>query len=305
MRPKRIPTITILGLLAFGAFLILTYNLRKRSTNLRSNLDLKRSVNNLVLLAENADLPVPPPSLAAVGDNTIASKDFRLDLSNETYYPTIADVFQKQTSVVPRFQDASWKLMRSSSPRLLYLSAVASPEQCDRLLNLAKSYLEKSRVVSHNEAEAVGSYRTSSGMFITQPDQVNDPANQRIRNVAASVAGVPLENIEATQILEYKPGQYYHPHMDYFARDFPEHLMRGGQRIATVLVWLNDCPQGGGTHFPIPDVRVPPKKGDAILFYDVDIRGVEDPASTHEGEPPAAGYSKYVAVMWIRQHTFI
>jgi prolyl 4-hydroxylase len=59
---------------------------------------------------------------------------------------------------------------------------------------------------------------------------------------------VPVENGELLQVLRYEPGQYYKAHHDYFADEF--NLKRGGQRVATMLMYLSDGVEGGETFFP-------------------------------------------------------
>ncbi len=73
----------------------------------------------------------------------------------------------------------------------------------------------------------------------------------------------PSAHFEPAQITNYKFGQLYAPHFDAFdVTNGPglECAATGGQRVATVLMYLNDCSSGGGTYFPKLDVRFMPKK---------------------------------------------
>ena len=56
-----------------------------------------------------------------------------------------------------------------------------------------------------------------------------------------------MENIEPTQILRYRPGERYRMHPDFFVGPKKEKMGRGGQRIATLIAWLNSVSGGGGT----------------------------------------------------------
>lgn len=47
---------------------------------------------------------------------------------------------------------------------------------------------------------------------------------------------VTAENGESLQVLHYEVGQKYEPHHDYFTDEF--NVKRGGQRVATVLMYL-------------------------------------------------------------------
>ena len=48
----------------------------------------------------------------------------------------------------------------------------------------------------------------------------------------------------------------------------------GGQRVITVLAYLNDVEQGGATDFPEVGVSVKPNKGDVVVFHNCHRRHV-------------------------------
>eukprot|EP00959_Pyramimonas_sp_CCMP1952_P393729 8250193-Pyramimonas_sp.AAC.1 len=56
------------------------------------------------------------------------------------------------------------------------------------------------------------------------------------------------ENGEGIQILHYEPGQKYEAHYDYFHDKFNNDPTKGGQRVATMLMYLYVIPQ------PIPTI---------------------------------------------------
>jgi prolyl 4-hydroxylase len=142
--------------------------------------------------------------------------------------------------------------------------------------------------------------RTSSGTFLTSHADRFAAANAALRVAASYVLGVPESFLEPTQILQYHGGQYYVPHLDYFEL---EGLQRGGQRVATALVWLSDVVCGGETSFPAARVQLRPVKGNGVVFFNVQGgAGLNpDPASLHAGQPPRGGNAtnvKWVAVLW-------
>lgn len=61
------------------------------------------------------------------------------------------------------------------------------------------------------------------------------------------------ENGEQLQILHYEHGQKYEPHADFFVDDF--NLQAGGNRVATVLMYLSNVDKGGETIFPASEVH--------------------------------------------------
>jgi len=69
------------------------------------------------------------------------------------------------------------------------------------------------------------------------------------------------------QIARYEPGQYYKGHFDGAdPHDADAELFwrGGGQRLATLLVYLN-IPEGGATRFGEIGLDVRPKRGRALL----------------------------------------
>jgi len=110
-----------------------------------------------------------------------------------------------------------------------------------------------------------------------------------------------LENGEGLQILHYGVGAEYKPHNDYFDASEPGGevlLQRGGQRVATVVMYLNTPAGGGATVFPDGHFEVAAIKGNAVFFsYD---RAHEMTRTLHAGAPVKQG-EKWIATKWLRE----
>jgi hypothetical protein len=76
-------------------------------------------------------------------------------------------------------------------------------------------------------------------------------------------------------------------------------LRENGQRAATFLLYLNDDYEGGETEFPNLSWRYKGRKGDALLFWNVNASGAPDPRMLHAGRPPASG-EKWIWSQWLR-----
>ena len=59
---------------------------------------------------------------------------------------------------------------------------------------------------------------------------------------------------------------------------------RTGNRLATFLVYLNDCEMGGATCFKDINIQVKPQKGKALLFFPCYKDGKPDDRTTHAGQ---------------------
>ena len=78
--------------------------------------------------------------------------------------------------------------------------------------------------------------------------------------------------------------------------------MNGGQRIVTVLVYLNNVPRGGATAFPNLNLEVQPRRGMALVFFPSTLDGLLDKMALHAALP--AVDVKYVSQVWIRQSDY-
>lgn len=226
--------------------------------------------------AKEAELPPPVP----VPDPDLTGS------------PTIIHAGDRDVSV----------LMSIRNPRVVSFGNFMSHEECDQLIALATPRLERSQtVVNETGGSEVNEARTSRGMFFNRGE---NELCQRIEARIAALVRWPVENGEGLQILNYAPGAEYKPHYDYFDpahSGTPKILQRGGQRVGTVVIYLNTPIKGGGTTFPDGGVEVFPAKGNAVFFsYD---RAHPVTKSLHGGAPVVEG-EKWVATKWMREGRF-
>lgn len=193
-------------------------------------------------------------------------------------------------------------LVSMQRPRVVSFGRLMSDDECDALIALARPRLERSQTVVNATGESeVNDARTSKGMFFTRGE---NELCQRIERRLATLLNWPVENGEGLQILNYMPGAEYKPHYDYFDPDHsgtPKILERGGQRVATIVMYLNTPRKGGGTTFPDVGLEVAPVKGNAVFFsYDKPHPSTK---TLHGGAPVIEG-EKWVATKWLRQGRF-
>jgi prolyl 4-hydroxylase len=188
----------------------------------------------------------------------------------------------------------------SAEPRIILLEDFLSSSECDYLIEGARPHLRRSRVLGH-QGELLDDRRTSWGMFF--PQLPSDPILSGIEVRIASFVNLPRENGEGIQVLWYREGGEYQPHYDYFDPKVPGGVDRGGQRVATVIMYLHDTEEGGETIFPKVNIKIKPVKGNAVLFYNCAPDGREDPLTLHGGAPVKKG-EKWIATKWIRSGVF-
>jgi prolyl 4-hydroxylase len=193
-------------------------------------------------------------------------------------------------------------LLAMRNPRVIVFGGLLSDGECDELIALAKPKLVRSEtVITSTGGSEVNEARTSEGMFFERGE---NPLVRRIESRIAELVNWPLENGEGLQILHYQPGAEYKPHHDYFDpahAGTPTILKRGGQRVGTLVMYLNTPAKGGGTTFPDVHLEIGPLKGNAVFFsYD---RAHPVTRTLHGGAPVVEG-EKWVATKWLREGRF-
>jgi prolyl 4-hydroxylase len=66
------------------------------------------------------------------------------------------------------------------------------------------------------------------------------------------------------------------------------------------MVYLNDGMGGGGTKFFAIDHTFVPKKGQAVIWNNLNPDGTPNAATLHSGEPVTAGH-KLIITKWFRE----
>jgi prolyl 4-hydroxylase len=187
-------------------------------------------------------------------------------------------------------------------PNIVVIGNFLSQEECDGLIEAATPRLARSlTVATKTGGEELNADRTSNGMFFARSES---ELIARVERRLAQLTCWPLENGEGLQILHYGVGAEYKPHYDYFdpaEPGTPSILKRGGQRVATVVMYLNEPIKGGGTVFPDVHLEVAPKRGNAVFFsYDKPHPSTQ---SLHGGAPVIEG-EKWIATKWLREGRF-
>ncbi|WP_201495316.1 2OG-Fe(II) oxygenase [Rubrivivax sp. A210] len=188
-------------------------------------------------------------------------------------------------------------------PRVVVFGGLLSDEECTALMALAGPRLLRSETVDNaTGGSEVNAARTSDGMFFSRGET---PLIDGIERRIAALLCWPLENGEGLQVLRYRPGAEYRPHHDYFdpaQAGTARILQRGGQRVGTLVMYLNTPEGGGATTFPDVGLEVAPVRGNAVFFsYD---RPDPSTRTLHGGAPVTAG-EKWVATKWLREGVFI
>jgi prolyl 4-hydroxylase len=196
-------------------------------------------------------------------------------------------------------------LMRAEQPVLAVLEGVLSPDECDQVIGLARPRLQPSTVVDpQTGVNTVADYRDSEGMFF---ERCENPLIATLDRRIAQLMNCPLENGEGLQVLRYGQGGHSTPHFDFLVPSNATNVAsvhRSGQRISSLVVYLNDVEHGGATVFPEAGLSVTARKGNAVYFEYSNSSGQLDHKSLHAGAPVLAG-EKWAMTKWMRARRFV
>jgi prolyl 4-hydroxylase len=185
----------------------------------------------------------------------------------------------------------------SADPAIAVVENFVSSETCDWLIQGARPKLMKAQAFT---PPAISESQSSDGSVARYPlppshsaaspelDLVTLPLLQRI----AAMTGLPITGTEPTSVLHYAVGEEYQPHYDFLdpaSPGFAAQIASNGQRYATALIYLSDDFEGGETDFPKLGFRFKGRKGDALLFRNVDTSGNPNRRTLHAGLSPTLG----------------
>jgi prolyl 4-hydroxylase len=193
----------------------------------------------------------------------------------------------------------------NGTPLVRRFRAVIPPLVLDFVIRLAAPLVQRSMIVDARTGEMrADPMRTSS--HVTLGPREHDHVLEAIERCISRVSGLPALNGEFLQILRYRPGEEFRPHVDYFNESGASayrSLADGGQRAQTVLLYLNADYTGGGTFFSRLRLQVEPRPGDLLHFHNLAADGLGHQDSLHAGLPVVSG-EKWLLSQWIRSERY-
>jgi hypothetical protein len=181
------------------------------------------------------------------------------------------------------------------------IEGVVSAPICDWIIAQARDRLRPAMVYDAAGGHTTIAGRSNSAVELSLSD--GDVVSMAVRERLAAAAGLSVMNLDGPQVLHYAIGQSFAPHVDYFDEAIPNQarqMAAAGQRVATVLLYLNDEGlEGGETDFPELGIRHRGRRGDVLVFFNVDQAGKPDRRTLHAGLAPTQG-EKWLMSQWIR-----
>lgn len=192
------------------------------------------------------------------------------------------------------------------NPLVATIDGFASPEECDMLIGLAEGRLERARVSTLAVRKAVSEVRTNSDF---QLDTAELPQVLPILMKLGMVLRMPIAHAEPLVVLHCQGEEEFKPHYDGYSMDGAPEVIdklakKGGQRLFSTMIYLNDVPEGGETAFDALGLSVAPARGRLLIFANCPA-GSNDMTnlSRHAGVPVQNG-EKWAAITWWHERPF-
>jgi prolyl 4-hydroxylase len=196
------------------------------------------------------------------------------------------------------------------SPPVLVIENFFTRQECQQVIDIAKAPSAghtrsgvPMEVQSATFSPLAQSQRTSTSWFCYYSQLPTLLAKTR------HILGIPLPQLEEPQIVRYRAGEEFTWHYDEVPRS---QMNNGGQRLATLLVYLNTVENGGETVFRDlkqcvdescqEQLSVQPVEGHALLFFPAYRDGRPDDRTLHKGGMAAS--EKWIVQMWIHERAY-
>jgi prolyl 4-hydroxylase len=192
------------------------------------------------------------------------------------------------------------RVFTPASSQMVLLEGFLTDAECDALIALSSGTLEPARVVSAVTRE--DSFTTARIGHVGLLFGAEHDLIQRIETRIEALTRWPRSHFQPMQLSYYGMGDGFKLHHDFFDPAIPAYhgaLKRQGQRLATLIVYLNDCAGSGNTVFPALDgLFVAPQKGNALFFSYPGTATDPDRRFVHGSTPVSAGH-KWIATTWL------
>lgn len=200
-----------------------------------------------------------------------------------------------------------------NDPYIYTIDNFLTSKECKLMINISKDNMCLAGVSTFNDENKFkpGEYkgRTNSSYWIPHDKY---PETLKIAKRIAKSIDCDYKHFESFQVIHYNENEEYKYHYDAFNPDETEKYKKycggldgRGNRLRTILVYLNDVIEGGGTGFDRLDeyegeIIVEPKMGKMVVFTNVNDDGSLNMKSRHAGLPVIKG-EKWAFNLWLRE----
>jgi prolyl 4-hydroxylase len=198
----------------------------------------------------------------------------------------------------------------NDTPFIGYINNFLSIEECNTLIELGKIKPVLSEIYTDNglavDPEIRDSTTTYFGDLESKDNNVQNTIDLIYDRVSATI-GIDKSHFEEFQITSYSKNSHFDVHYDFFiAKDhnvgYTEKIKKvlskgGGNRIGTVLLYLNEPDSGGETYFSWTKIAIKPEPGKLLYFkynYDDPMDNIK---TIHQSIPVESGIKWIITIL--------
>lgn len=230
---------------------------------------------------------------------------YRMVQSTSQTCANIPDIDTSDEQLILNLSDKEVGLsFEQFSPRVVLLENFLSEEECDKICEIATVHLKVATVLDrgHEEGVLLKEVRDCDvvGLLPMHSTEIG-VVERRIEELT----GWPQNFGEPLQVQRYRKGGKFDPHYDFFLENtsyYENETKSGGQRVATMIIYLKQPEAGGATYFANLGIRIIPRKGSAVFFSYPNANSQS--GTLHAGAPIISG-EKWIMTKWFREGNFM
>ncbi|XP_065202589.1 prolyl 4-hydroxylase subunit alpha-2-like [Planococcus citri] len=187
----------------------------------------------------------------------------------------------------------------SHYPKVLLYHEVLYDSEIETLKAEATKKMQVALLVgakSNGTATRGFAYRISESAFLNNKFSSLPQLTKRMEDIS----DLSISSSERWQVINYAPGGFYLLHSDYLSGKVSS-VKTSGNRMSTMLFYLNEVTLGGETVFPRIGVSVKPTKGLGLVWHNVHPDGSKNFLMNHSACPVIIGL-KWGFTQWMRSH---
>lgn len=179
----------------------------------------------------------------------------------------------------------------------IIVNNVITKEICDRIIDFCLD-------VADNRPRFVEA-KYNQQFSISKTSELAQPIVEKL----AKMVGLKFDQAEDIVVFRYSPYQTYPIINDSCC--FPNDkcqafIKRGGQRVTSIVIYLNDEFEGGETIFPnINKLTVLPSVGSAIVYYPLAANSTKCHPKGYKVANPVSSGIKWTATLYFRENTYV
>ena len=189
-----------------------------------------------------------------------------------------------------------------NDPNIFIYHDLLSEFEMAHIKKIAYPFLGRATVHHPKTNELVyADYRVSKSTWISP--EMDEVVSNMIKRVG-DVVGLNMRHSEHLQVANYGLAGQYEPHYDHATFEQPKTFKKyGGNRIATMLMYMSQVERGGSTVFTNTGtgVTIKAEKGSGVFWYNLLKNGKSNSKTQHAGCPVVLG-QKWIANLWIHEH---